>query len=128
MEMEGKRSEMRGKREGWREIGGGERTPFLDLAPILSLEGQRTRVVEESMTLWKKSAAVSLSFLPAGTTEEDGGVVNILATTTENMRAVTPYPSQFIQAHQCVPLHGGSCGWSNKEWNYVTTDPPSHKK
>ena len=65
MEMEGKRSEMKEKRRGWREIGRGERTPFLDLVPILSLEGQRTRVEEESMTLWKKSAAVSLSFLPA---------------------------------------------------------------
>ena len=32
-------------------------------------------------------------------------MVNILATTTENMRAVTQYPSQFIQAHQCVPFH-----------------------
>ena len=44
--------------------------PFLDLAPIFSLDGQRMRVDVVSMTPWKKSAALSLSFRPAVSEKE----------------------------------------------------------
>ena len=48
--------------------------PFFDLAPILSLEGQRMRVAVEAITPWKKSAALSLSLRPAGEGGSEGGM------------------------------------------------------